>query len=50
MRQTIVILLTALLVNACGARGPLYLPEKKYPQPNDTSQPLDNSQPQDTHQ
>jgi len=59
MRQIILILLAALLVNACGAKGPLYLPDKKYPQPN-ASQPLDNSQPQaqpnttsqpqDTHQ
>ncbi len=50
MRQIILILLAALLVSACGAKGALYLPDKKYPQPKDASQPQDASQPLDNSQ
>jgi predicted small lipoprotein YifL len=54
MRQIICVVIVALLVTACGARGPLYLPDKKYPQPQDASQPQAQPdtapQPQDTRQ
>jgi predicted small lipoprotein YifL len=40
MRQILFVLMVAVLLNACGAKGPLYLPDKQYPQPQ-------NPQPQD---
>lgn len=45
MRQFLFVLMVAMLLNACGAKGPLYLPDKQYPQP-DNQQP-ENQQPQD---
>lgn len=33
MKKLIFSLIVVLLLNACGAKGPLYLPEKRYPQP-----------------
>jgi len=33
MRKVSFILLVGMLLTACGAKGPLYLPEKQYPQP-----------------
>jgi predicted small lipoprotein YifL len=48
MRQLTLVLITALLVTACGAKGPLYLPDRKYPQPKDPSQTEDTSQPDST--
>lgn len=37
MRLILLILLTSLGLTACGAKGPLYLPEKQYPQPQQES-------------
>jgi predicted small lipoprotein YifL len=36
MKKVILSLIAALLLSACGAKGPLYLPEKQYPQPRDS--------------
>ena len=33
MRLILLILLASLGLAACGSKGPLYLPEKQYPQP-----------------
>jgi predicted small lipoprotein YifL len=33
MRKVSFILLIGLLLTACGAKGPLYIPEQQYPQP-----------------
>ena len=33
MRSIIFLILIGLTLTACGAKGPLYLPEKQYPQP-----------------
>ena len=33
MRSIIFLILISLMLTACGAKGPLYLPEKRYPQP-----------------
>lgn len=41
MRLISMFLLAGLLLAACGSKGPLYLPEKQYPQPQQ-----DNKQPQ----
>jgi len=38
MKKALFALIVALLVSACGAKGPLYLPEQKYPQPAQDSQ------------
>lgn len=37
MRIILLSLLFATLLAACGAKGPLYLPEKQYPQPQQES-------------
>ncbi len=37
MRYISLFLLVSILCAACGAKGPLYLPEKKYPQPSQES-------------
>jgi len=37
MRLILLILLTSLGLTACGTKGPLYLPEKQYPQPQQES-------------
>lgn len=39
MRLWTAILLLCWFTTACGVKGPLYLPEKRYPQPGQTSQP-----------
>jgi len=37
MRAFLCISLTlCLFISGCGTKGPLYLPEKQYPQPQDT--------------
>ncbi|TSA49367.1 MAG: hypothetical protein D4R48_03555 [Nitrosomonadales bacterium] len=33
MRFIVFLILTSLLLGGCGAKGPLYLPESRYPQP-----------------
>ena len=33
MKKLIFILIAITLLNACGIKGQLYLPEKRYPQP-----------------
>jgi predicted small lipoprotein YifL len=33
MRPIIALLLISLTLAACGTKGPLYLPEQRYPQP-----------------
>lgn len=33
MRAIICLILISLGLSACGAKGPLYLPEQRYPQP-----------------
>ncbi|HEY3327932.1 MAG TPA: lipoprotein [Novimethylophilus sp.] len=33
MRVIIFPILISLMLTACGAKGPLYLPEQRYPQP-----------------
>ncbi|MCX7627169.1 MAG: lipoprotein [Methylophilaceae bacterium] len=33
MRFVCIALMMCLMLTACGAKGPLYLPEQKYPQP-----------------
>lgn len=35
MRQLLFALIVAMLLSACGANGPLYLPDKQYPQPQE---------------
>ena len=35
MKNVLFALMLTLLVSACGAKGPLYLPEKQYPQPQE---------------
>jgi predicted small lipoprotein YifL len=50
MRQFLFVLMAAMLLNACGAKGPLYLPDKQYPQPKDPQsqdQQTQDQQPQD---
>ncbi|MFM9913176.1 MAG: LPS translocon maturation chaperone LptM [Methylophilaceae bacterium] len=37
MKKLIFSLIAVLLLSACGAKGPLYLPEQKYPQPQQES-------------
>lgn len=37
MRVIVFIILSSLWLTACGAKGPLYLPEKQYPQPQQDS-------------
>ena len=32
MRLTLLIILACLTLNACGTKGPLYIPERQYPQ------------------
>ena len=41
MRVILLSILLCLTMTACGTKGPLYIPEKKYPQSQD-------SKPQDT--
>lgn len=38
MRPILMILLASLMLAACGSKGPLYLPEKQYPQPQQDKQ------------
>jgi predicted small lipoprotein YifL len=45
MRPIIFLILTHLLLTACGSKGPLYLPEQRYPQTQQDSQPKADSQP-----
>jgi predicted small lipoprotein YifL len=35
MRQLLFAIILAMLCTACGAKGPLYLPDKQYPQPQE---------------
>lgn len=37
MRKVSFFLLIAVMLTACGAKGPLYIPEKQYPQPQQES-------------
>ncbi|HEY8117798.1 MAG TPA: lipoprotein [Methylophilaceae bacterium] len=32
MRFITILLLTGLILSSCGTKGPLYIPEKQYPQ------------------
>lgn len=34
MRRLMILTLASAILTACGVKGPLYLPEKRYPQPN----------------
>lgn len=36
-KQIILAITACLILNACGTKGPLYIPEKQYPQPTQTS-------------
>ena len=36
-----------LFISGCGTKGPLYIPEQKYPQPQDTK-PQDTTKTQDS--
>jgi len=36
MRVISILLLAVLLMAGCGSKGPLYLPEKQYPQPQES--------------
>lgn len=45
MRPIIFLILISLILTACGSKGPLYLPEQRYPQPQQDSQPKADSQP-----
>jgi predicted small lipoprotein YifL len=47
MRRILFVVILALLVTACGAKGALYLPDKKYPQPGDRDQSQDQGQNED---
>ena len=35
MRHLLLAITVALLVVACGAKGPLYIPDQQYPQPQE---------------
>jgi predicted small lipoprotein YifL len=37
MRPILFLILISLILSACGTKGPLYLPEKRYPQPQQES-------------
>lgn len=43
MRTWLSILIFMMICTACGVKGPLYLPEKRYPQPG--SKPSQSSEP-----
>jgi predicted small lipoprotein YifL len=36
-KKIMLILATSLILNACGTKGPLYIPEQQYPQPTNAS-------------
>ncbi len=36
MRVWLAVMIVLMLCSACGVKGPLYLPEKRYPQPGST--------------
>jgi predicted small lipoprotein YifL len=39
LTQKMMLLLAAcLILNACGTKGPLYIPEQQYPQPTEAKQ------------
>ena len=37
MRNLLMLVVVMMLFSACGVKGPLYLPEKRYPQPTNTT-------------
>lgn len=37
-KRIMLLLATSLILSACGTKGPLYIPEKMYPQPTETKQ------------
>lgn len=37
-KRMMLLLAACLILNACGTKGPLYLPEQQYPQPTKTSE------------
>ncbi len=39
MRTWLFILITVTICTACGVKGPLYLPENRYPQPGSDTSP-----------
>jgi len=36
-KKTLLLLAVCFALNACGTKGPLYIPEQQYPQPTQTS-------------
>ncbi|HEY9210711.1 MAG TPA: lipoprotein [Methylotenera sp.] len=36
-KEIMLLLASCLILNACGTKGPLYIPEQQYPQPTQTS-------------
>jgi len=36
-KKIILLLAACLALNACGTKGPLYIPEQQYPQPTQSS-------------
>lgn len=39
MRKVSFFLLGVIMLSACGAKGPLYIPEQQYPQPQQNKSP-----------
>jgi len=40
MRALLMLVVLIMVCSACGIKGPLYLPEKRYPQPTTSDKPV----------